>query len=965
MKHFAGLWNKRLAIAAALLLGSGLLAAPLPNVSGGNRPTVGLTVYAAPQEVSSSDQADDSDDRVIVEEQTLIADVVAPRKVLNAAESFPEALLADIHAALCSGETSVYIASYQIPLARESELWLAVKQKYPLDSVAAAVKARGYSYYINDNTLEKLNFVYAPSIEGTTFDQRRNRLQTVVDPVVNAAKDMSSYSKIIYIHDLLSVNGTYDCTYERYTGYEMLDGGTAVCQGYAEAFQMYMDLLNVPCVIATSDEQEHAWNMVKLDGNWYHIDVTWDDGLDHSGNGLFPETYVKKSRRYDYTLLTDAQMQADHKSDWLPHYNANSSAFANMPRRWSCRQVWVADRWYYYDDTTKALCSCNAYGGDQKTLYKPATGTNQQTLDIVTDAWDGVVVFLSCNDIMAYWTDTGHIGKLHTLTSAEKAKSALPDDCEMDSVAVDAQGKISYRYVIWKLVSSSGGSNTYQSGDAEGSLQIDLRGLAARLRGVYAKLDALPDSLTAASTAAAQEAVNAYDALLASLTETEATNLDDAHKAKAESVRTALASLSVVPATGVTLSQSTLVLRPNKTGTLNAIVTPADCTDAVVWTSSDTAIATVDGGVVTAGKNTGTAVITATAGSVTASCTVEVVKITGASSKLYEPWGMRFYAGLGSVGNEDIADRGIAVHKLADGVKEMAYEDYLADPQTQLFRTSDGTLSYDQNTGMYYATFTKGIYSYDIASSYLTLGFIRLKNGEVIYTNRPSFSMEAILKTNLADSKVSSKEKAICNCILALKDSVAKHYASVGVPSVSLEQTITRGSAQTPAALVKTNTESELAPQVTGVASRLIEPWGLRFYATFHDADAAVKDRGMVMLCKTYYSDSYKTSPDSMRLNGNAYVFRESEGTLTAQGSGNYYCTLTEGISSKDIADKYYTLAFVELQDGTYIYSNMASKSMKKVMETNDGLSTVPATEKKVGKDIIALYNAVQDYYNQ
>ena len=148
MKHFAGLWNKRLAIAAALLLGSGLLAAPLPNVSGGNRPTVGLTVYAAPQEVSSSDQADDSDDRVIVEEQTLIADVVAPRKVLNAAESFPEALLADIHAALCSGETSVYIASYQIPTSRESELWLAVKQKYPLDSVAAAVKARGYSYYI-------------------------------------------------------------------------------------------------------------------------------------------------------------------------------------------------------------------------------------------------------------------------------------------------------------------------------------------------------------------------------------------------------------------------------------------------------------------------------------------------------------------------------------------------------------------------------------------------------------------------------------------------------------------------------------------------------------------------------------------------------------------------------------------------------------------------------------------------
>ena len=55
---------------------------------------------------------------------------------------------------------------------------------------------------------------------------------------------------------------------------------TAVCLGYATSFQLLMDLAGVECITvpgaAFNSEEPHGWNMVRLNGNWYCVDVTWD-----------------------------------------------------------------------------------------------------------------------------------------------------------------------------------------------------------------------------------------------------------------------------------------------------------------------------------------------------------------------------------------------------------------------------------------------------------------------------------------------------------------------------------------------------------------------------------------------------------------------------------------------------------------------------------------------------------------
>ena len=81
---------------------------------------------------------------------------------------------------------------------------------------------------------------------------------------------------------------------------------------------------------------------------------------------------------------------------------------------------------------------------------------------------------------------------------------------------------------------------------------------------------------------------------------------------------------AAVEVTGITLDKATVTITEGETETLVATVTPADATDkTVTWTTSNSAVATVDGGVVTAVK-AGTATITATAGGYSASCVVTV-----------------------------------------------------------------------------------------------------------------------------------------------------------------------------------------------------------------------------------------------------------------------------------------------------------------------------------------------------
>lgn len=91
--------------------------------------------------------------------------------------------------------------------------------------------------------------------------------------------------KAIILHDYLAVNCEYDTdNYNHntipdisYTIYGVFKKRIAVCQGYALAYKYLLNQCGINCYMVTSDNINHAWNMIELNGNYYQVDVTWDD----------------------------------------------------------------------------------------------------------------------------------------------------------------------------------------------------------------------------------------------------------------------------------------------------------------------------------------------------------------------------------------------------------------------------------------------------------------------------------------------------------------------------------------------------------------------------------------------------------------------------------------------------------------------------------------------------------------
>ena len=105
---------------------------------------------------------------------------------------------------------------------------------------------------------------------------------------------MTDYEKELAIHDWIVTWTDYDVEASNNSPtakpdpdndnpYGLFFSKKSICSGYSSTFQLFMDMLGVECITvkghARDMETDHAWNMVRLDGDWYCVDVTWDDPI--------------------------------------------------------------------------------------------------------------------------------------------------------------------------------------------------------------------------------------------------------------------------------------------------------------------------------------------------------------------------------------------------------------------------------------------------------------------------------------------------------------------------------------------------------------------------------------------------------------------------------------------------------------------------------------------------------------
>lgn len=170
------------------------------------------------------------------------------------------------------------------------------------------------TYYVSIVPQDNKNYLYSQFSSESQLEQAINQVESIRNSFINGVSG-DNYHKILQVHDTLVNLIEYDTTYNRtntHNIYGALIEKNVVCEGYARSFKYILDALNIPCVLVSGnatnsagETESHMWNYVQINGNWYGVDVTWDDPIIIGG-------ISSKSIHHDYLCKGSITFNKSH-----------------------------------------------------------------------------------------------------------------------------------------------------------------------------------------------------------------------------------------------------------------------------------------------------------------------------------------------------------------------------------------------------------------------------------------------------------------------------------------------------------------------------------------------------------------------------------------------------------------------------------------------------------------------------
>ncbi len=167
--------------------------------------------------------------------------------------------------------------------------------------------ASGYSYsYFAGSTINTVSPTYARSVTDAAII--RPQLEAAAEKILEEASRLETdYERVKLFHDTIINLTAYNSNGGEYK--RDADGplvtGEALCEGYSKAFAYLCQRAGIHCLCVSGySSGPHMWNVLKLDGKWYQMDVTFDD-----------PTGGEPTLEYTYFCLSTKQMSKDHTPD--------------------------------------------------------------------------------------------------------------------------------------------------------------------------------------------------------------------------------------------------------------------------------------------------------------------------------------------------------------------------------------------------------------------------------------------------------------------------------------------------------------------------------------------------------------------------------------------------------------------------------------------------------------------------
>ncbi len=260
-------------------------------------------------------------------------------------QKYPDELYEKIYLGIKNYSDRVDVSEFDLSVADITWVYTSVFNNNP--DLFYLEPTFGYSYY-SDNTVA----FFAPMYK---YDESQLPVvvadyESRITNIVSHFDTLSNVEAVVAVNDYLATHYQYD-SYGLETdpqnaihdAYSMLIEKRGVCQAYALLFTEIMRRLGVETVSVVSNSMNHQWNLVKLNENWYHIDVTWDDPV----GALDGYTY------HNYMLHSDnAMLERLGHYDWIRIDNRTEQCTDTTYDDWAWTEANTQltphnNKWYY------------------------------------------------------------------------------------------------------------------------------------------------------------------------------------------------------------------------------------------------------------------------------------------------------------------------------------------------------------------------------------------------------------------------------------------------------------------------------------------------------------------------------------------------------------------------------------------------------------------------------------------
>ena len=174
--------------------------------------------------------------------------------------------------------------------------------------------------FITTNSFNKIEVSIEKSYSDDVIEATNKRIDEIMKQILT--DDMNNKEKITAIHNYIIENTDYDTEYleanlndidnPSHKAIGPLYYHKALCGGYTDAMALFLNKLKIPNYRISSEN--HIWNYVYLDNNWYHLDLTWDDPVTDDGSKLVLDNFL---------LITTEQLESYHTG----YHNYNKSIY--------------------------------------------------------------------------------------------------------------------------------------------------------------------------------------------------------------------------------------------------------------------------------------------------------------------------------------------------------------------------------------------------------------------------------------------------------------------------------------------------------------------------------------------------------------------------------------------------------------------------------------------------------------